>query len=323
MTVPGHGSRLEGHVADAIYFPGLVPTTFPAIADFLTENEFAKRRLALADEVLGYSLIDAYEKAEVYDWEVFEAGFMALSLALADWATEHLDLRPVVYGGQSFGAIVGTVYAGVLDYADALRLVRESTRVELDYFGGLAEPVGCFFFYRLDSETVDKLVAQCLAEGHRVEGSIYLDNSVHGVSGTMTGLERLRELVADAGGYAFYLMNRAEHCSMVMELRQRLETEVYGRFSWRRSELPMLSDVTGELLTDPAAVMKDLLDGWISPVRWSTVVEGIRASRAERAYIIGPRNMFARLTGNSVPTAVVTPKAVMEYPEKGFKVMSR
>ena len=85
----------------------------------------------------------------------------------------------------------------------------------------------------------------------------------------------------------------------------------------------MLSDVTGELLTDPAAVMKDLLDGWISPVRWSTVVEGIRASRAERAYIIGPRNMFARLTGNSVPTAVVTPKAVMEYPEKGFKVMSR
>lgn len=305
-------------MADAIYFPGLVPTTFPTIAEFLTENEFAQRRLAVADEVLGYSLIEAYEKAEVYDWEVFEAGFMALSLALADWATEHLALRPVVYGGQSFGAIVGAVYAGVLDYPDALRLVRESTRVELDYFGGLAEPVGCFFFYRLDSTVVDRLVAQCLAEGHRVEASIYLDNSVHGVSGTMTGLDRFQELVAEAGGHAFYLMNRAEHCSMVVELRQRLEAEVYSQLVWHHSPLPLLSDVTGRLLTEPADVMTDLLDGWTSPVRWSTVVDGIRASGAERAFVIGPRNMFARLTGNSVPTAVVTPKAVTDFRTKGF-----
>lgn len=305
-------------MADAIYFPGLVPTTFPSVADFLTGNEFARRRLAVADEVLGYSLIGAYEKAEVYDWEVFEAGFLALSLALADWAHAELDLDPVVYGGQSFGAIVGAVYAGVLDYPDALRLVRESTRVELEYFAGLAEPVGCFFFYRLDSTVVDRLVEQCLAEGHRVEGSIYLDNSVHGVSGTMTGLERFRELVAAEGGYAFYLMNRAEHCSMVAELRQRLEAEVYTRFTWHRSPLPMLSDVTGRLLTEPSEVMTDLLDGWTSPVHWHTVVEGIRVSGADRAFVVGPRNMFARLTGDSVPTAVVSPKAVMDFPDKGF-----
>lgn len=305
-------------MADAIYFPGLVPTTFPGIAGFLTGNEFARHRLRVADEVLGYSLIDAYEKADVYDWEVFEAGFMALSLALADWAAAHLDLEPLVYGGQSFGAIIGAVYGGVLDYPDALRLVRESTRVELDYFGGLAEPVGCFFFYRLASPVVDRLVAQCLAEGHRVQGSIYLDNSVHGVSGTMTGLERFRELVAAEGGHAFYLMNRAEHCPMVMELRQRLEAGVYRRFEWHRSPLPMLSDVTGQLLTEPGEVMADLLDGWVTPVHWSTVVEGIRASGADRAFIIGPRNMFSRLTGNSVPTAIVTPRAVLEFPDKGF-----
>jgi [acyl-carrier-protein] S-malonyltransferase len=301
-----------------IYFPGLVPTTFPAVADFLTGSEYARARLAVADEVLGYSLIEAYEKAEVYDWEVFEAGFMALSLALADWATDHLDLDPVVYGGQSFGAIVGAVYAGVLDYAEALRLVRESTRVELDYFGSLAEPVGCFFFYRLASHEVDRLVARCLSEGHRVEGSIYLDNSVHAVSGTMTGLQRLRELVLAEGGHAFYLMNRAEHCSMVSGLRDRLEEEVYGRLSWRRSWLPMVSDVTGKLLTDPQEVRGDLLDGWVTPVYWSTVADGIRASGAVRAFVIGPRTMFSRLTSDVVPTAVITPKAVQEFPREGF-----
>jgi [acyl-carrier-protein] S-malonyltransferase len=297
-----------------------VPTTFPAVADFLSDNEYARARLAVADDVLGYSLIRAYEKADVYEWEVFEAGFMALSLALADWAADHLDLDPVVYGGQSFGAIVGAVYAGVLDYADALRLVRESTRVELDYFGSLAEPVGCFFFYRLASEEVDQLVARCLSEGHRVEGSIYLDNSVHAVSGTMTGLRRVRELVMAAGGYPFYLMNRAEHCSMVSRLRERLDDEVYRRLRWRRSWLPMVSDVSGKLLTDPQEVRADLLDGWVTPVYWSTVADGIRDSGADRAFVIGPRTMFSRLTSDVVPTAVITPKAVAEYSRKGFAV---
>ncbi|GAA2804836.1 ACP S-malonyltransferase [Crossiella cryophila] len=305
-------------MADAIYFPGLVPTTFPAIASFLQENEYAQARLRAADEVLGYSLIKAYEHAEIYDWEVYEAGYMALTLALADWADDHLDLSPVVFGGQSFGAIIGSVYAGVLSYADGLTLVRESAKVELDYFAGLAEPLGCFFFYRLDGPAVDRLVARCRAEGRNVEASVYLDNSVHAVSGVMADLEYFRELVREEGGFPFYLMNRAEHCTMVAGLRQRLETEVYSKLDWRPARVPMLSDVTGELITDPQAIMTDLLDGWVTPVRWATVVEGIRRSRAEQAYIIGPRNMFSRLTGNTVPTAVVTPKAVEDYRVKGF-----
>ncbi len=306
-------------MADAIYFPGLVPTTFPSIAEFFTENPYARQRTAIADDVLGYSLTAAYERADVYDWEVYEAGFMALNLALADWAGDSLDLDPVVFGGQSFGAIVGAVYAGALDYADGLRLIRESTRVELDYFGGLTEPLGCFFFYRLAADDVDALLEECRAEGHRVEGSIYLDNRVYGVSGTMSGLERLRELVTRAGGRAFYLMNRAEHCPMVADLRQRLEAEVYSRLTWRDVRLPMISDVTGCLLTDRVAIMTDLLDGWTTPVHWSTVAAGIQASGADRAFVVGPRNMFARLTGASVPTAMITPRTVADFPTKGFR----
>lgn len=305
-------------MADAIYFPGLVPTSFQSIETFLKENPYAQERFRAADEFLGYSLIEAYEHAEIYDWEVYEAGYMALTLALADWADDHLDLSPVVFGGQSFGAIIGCVHNGVLSYEDGLRLVRESAKVEVEYFEGLAEPLGCFFFYRMDSPTVDRLIAQCQAEGRQVEASIYLSNSVHAVSGRMTDLEHFRELVREAGGFPFYLMNRAEHCTMVTALRTRLENEVYRKLNWRPSRVPMLSDVTGELITDPEAIMTDLLDGWTTPVVWSTVVEGLRESKAEQAYVIGPRNMFAQLAGDSLPTAVVTPKAVLEYPAKGF-----
>lgn len=70
----------------ALFFPGLIPTGFDAISAFVTTNEHARRRFAEADEILGYSLAEAYREASIYELEVFEAGFMALTLALADWA---------------------------------------------------------------------------------------------------------------------------------------------------------------------------------------------------------------------------------------------
>ncbi|MER5671453.1 ACP S-malonyltransferase [Pseudonocardia alni] len=307
-------------MADVVYFPGLVPTTFATIETYLRTDIYARARLREADEVLGYSLVDAYRDAEVYDWEVYEAGVLALSLALADWADDTLDLDPVAFGGQSFGAIVGAVWAGVLPYPDALRLVRESTRVELDWFGSRPSPLGCFFFYRLDAATVDGLVARARAEGHVVEGSIYLDNSVHAVSGTSTGLDRMRELVAEAGGHAFYSMNRAEHCSLVQGLRDRLAAEVYRDLRWFRSSLPMLSDVSGALLTDPDDIRDDLLDGWVTPVHWAAVSAAIRRAGADRAVVIGPRTMFGRLTQRTVPTAVLTPRSVLDHPTTAFRL---
>ncbi len=303
---------------DALYFPGLVPSASSSVEEFMRRNEFVQRRLRVADEVLGYSLLDAYAKAEIYDWEVFETGFMVLTLALADWTMENLDIDPVLCGGQSFGAIVAAVFTGALDYPDAIEFIRASTAVETDYFNGLPAPMGCLFFYRLDSASVDRLIEQCRSDGLDLEASVYLDDSVHAVSGPIEHLKIFRQLIRDRGGHAFYLMNRAEHCPSVAPLRERLKNEVYQKFTWNTPSLPLLSDVTGELLHHPDAIMEDLLDGWVSPVHWTTVVEGIRTAGADNVLIIGPRNMFARITNNRLPTAVVTPKVIDEFPVKGF-----
>ncbi|GAA4621137.1 ACP S-malonyltransferase [Saccharopolyspora hordei] len=297
---------------DALYFPGLVPTKFSTIETFLRTDDHARRRLAEADEFLGYSLMDAYAEADVYDWEVYESGFMVVTLALADWALENVELNPVLCGGQSFGAIIAAVFSGALSYQDGLALVRNSVLVEVDYFDHQPEPLGCLFFYRMTSQQVDDLVAEFRAAGRDVEVSIYLDDSVHAVSGTLADLELLEARVREAGGFPFYTMNRSEHCPSVRPLRDRLETEVYDRVSWHRPKWPMLSDVSGKLLTDPEEIEQDLLDGWVTPVHWSTVVGGMRDAGTEQVHIIGPRNMFSRITNNALPTEVITPKKVVD-----------
>jgi [acyl-carrier-protein] S-malonyltransferase len=294
----------------ALFFPGLIPTRYDTISEFVATNEQARRRFAEADEVLGYSLIGAYRDAAIYDWEVYEAGFMALSLGLADWAEENLGGRPTVCGGQSFGAFMAAVRAGALSYAEGLQLVQRSVVVERDYFDSLAEPLGCHFFYRLPYDTVAALIKEFEARGEWVELSVALDDEVHAVSATMATLERFEQRVREEGGFPFYTMNRAEHCSAVSGLRRRLQDEVYSTVEWRPARIPVVSDVDGRLLTDPEELKQDLLDGWTTPVHWETVIRGLKDAGVEEVWIPGARSMFARITKNSFVTRVISPKLV-------------
>lgn len=295
----------------ALFFPGLVPTSHNAVSAFAEGSAHARRRLAVADEVLGYSVLSRYRDASIYDWEVFEAGYMAISLALADWAVEHHGVQPRVCGGQSFGAFMAAVFAGALSYRDALLLLQRSVQVEVSYFDTLPEKLGCHFFYRLSHAQVDELVREFRAAGHPIELSVVLDEQVHAVSGPSAVLADFESRVREAGGYPFYTMNRAEHCSMVGGLRDRLRDEVYPTVTWRTPEVPLLSDVTGEQLTDPVAICNDLLDGWTHPVHWNTVTDGLRAAGVDHVYVVGPRTMFARITSGIFDTTLVTTKMAL------------
>lgn len=309
------GTPLNGQ---ALFFPGLVPSRYSAIADYITNDPFARRRFAEFSELLGYPLVEAYRDAEIYDWEVYEAGHIAICLALADFAVQKQGLRPGTVIGQSFGSFVAALFSGVLSNEDMVFLVKESTRVELDYFENLPRPVGCLFLYRTTSEQLAQLVREG-ADGTDeswLEVSIDMDTTVHAVSGTLPELERLEKRVKEVGGFPFYTMNRAEHCSRVAELCRRLDTEVYEKLEWHDAAVPMLSDVDGKLRRDGTEIREDLLNGWVTPVRWDTVTNGLRSADIERVHILGPRNFFSRITDKYASTSVISPKSVLRFDEE-------
>lgn len=300
-------SATTGRRGDTLYFPGLVPTPFSAMADFLSVNEHARRLLPVADDVLGRPLLDAGRDAAIYDWEVFEIAHVVMGLALAATAGERHDLEPLACGGQSFGAITAAIFAGALDLVDGLQLIRASTRVEIDYFESLAEPVGTLFFYRLTADQVEGLVTE---SGHDLEIAVHLDNLVHGVCGTLVALEDFADRVRAAGGHIFYLMNRSEHCRSLQPLRDRLDREVYRVTPWSDPLLPLVSDVDGSWMTTAARVRDDLVDGWVTPVHWSLVADALADGGAERIFVVGPPSMFTRLVGRRATTVEVSPRSL-------------
>lgn len=294
-----------------LFFPGLTPTKYDAVGDFVTRDRHAAARFAEADEVLGYSLVEAYRTASIYDWEVYQSGYMALTLALADWAEERYGEQPHLCGGQSYGAVMAAVRAGALGYADALRLMSRSVLVELDYFASQPEPIGCHFFYKLSYDTVRRLIDEFTAGGEWMELSVAFDASVHAVSASMATLERFQQRVREEGGMPFYTVDRAEHCSAVAGLRDRLAEEVYSTVPWHDTRIPFLSDVDGRCLTGGEEIKNDLLAGWTTPVHWRTVLDGIGRAGGDRVWIPGPRNMFARISNRVFPTRVISPRTAL------------
>src|SRR5699024_4711533 len=98
----------------ALFFPGLVPSRYSIISEYIANDPYARHRFTELSEILGYSLVEAYREADIYDWEVYELGHSAVCLALADFAVEKLGVEPTVVVGQSFGSFVGALFSGVL-----------------------------------------------------------------------------------------------------------------------------------------------------------------------------------------------------------------
>src|SRR5699024_3874617 len=62
----------------ALFFPGLVPSRYSIISEYIANDPYARHRFTELSEILGYSLVEAYREADIYDWEVYELGHSAV-----------------------------------------------------------------------------------------------------------------------------------------------------------------------------------------------------------------------------------------------------
>lgn len=291
----------------AVLFPGLAPAGYAVIGDFLARDPAGRRRVAEADEVLGYPLLDAFRAGGIGDWQAADCAYLACLAALAD----HLpDDPPVVCAGLSFGGFGAAVYSGGLDYRDAVRVVAESAAEQARFLAARPEPAGCLFFYRVDRRAVAEIVDGLRAEGRWVELAADLGLDVYGVSADLSTLELVRRRVADRGGAAIYTMDRPQHCAMLTGLRDHLAATVYPTVRFRPPRVPVVSDVDGSTVDDPVALRRMLLLGWSEPVVTDVAVTALTAHGVERIYLVGPQTMFPRLLGDRFEVVQVSPETV-------------
>jgi [acyl-carrier-protein] S-malonyltransferase len=326
----------------AVLFPGLAPAGYAAIGDFLAHSPAGRRRVARADRILGFSLLDAFRVDGTRNWAVADCAYLACTVALADHlrdvpggsptppgvieeaaphpdpahgtgplSTGPLSTGPAVCVGLSFGGFAAAVHAGGIDFDDAVRLVVRSADEQARFLAALPEPAGCHFCYRIGRDAVAEIVADLRRAGRWIEISADLGLDVYGVSATLSTLELFKRAVSARGGASIYTMDRPQHCAALTGLRDRLAATVYPEAGFRAPRVPVISDVDGGTATTAEALSRALLLGWTAPVHTRVTVDALTAYGVRRVYLVGPRTMFTRLLGDLFDVVVVGPETVL------------
>ncbi len=276
----------------AIVFPGMGPSDFASVGRFMVLDPYVRARLAEADEVLGYDLLEAFYGSEDAYSEYTQVAFLVNSLALADRAVGEHGLRPEFCVAPSFGQRAASVFTGALGFADGVRMTAELARCETEFFRTRFADVVTHTVVRVERSTVDGLL-EGLAD--RGEYSGFLDDDFFMVSLREPMLAEFTEGVRAAGGYSLATIRPPVHARSFTALRELAARDVLDRYPIAAPRLPVIADSTGAVVDSAEAMRTMLLDTFDRPIDWPSVVATLRRLGVDRLVFTGPDALFRRL----------------------------
>ncbi|MDX5895326.1 ACP S-malonyltransferase [Rubrobacter radiotolerans] len=295
----------------AVIFPGLIPTSYAAVSHYVESDAYFRRRLEQADEVLKLSLMERYRDSSAPQTDIERCVFLVITLALADWADDHLRMQPAFCVAESFGGLASAAYAESLTFEGALELTYRGAHEEMRYLDELDGSYRTVFFYRLPLPRVERLVEEERARSGWIELAVYLSENIYAVCTPEGAVDRFKKAVRREGGVAMHTMDRPVHSSVLRRLREDTERKIYDRIPFRRAKMPLISDVDGSLAQEGPEVKKMLLDGIDRPVSWLTAVTTMQREGVKEVFIVGPRNIFGRMARKHLRVTEISPETVV------------
>lgn len=214
---------------------------------------------------------------------------------------------PSLVAGHSLGEYSALVAAGVIDFKDAVPLVRFRARAMQEAVpvgqGGMAAILG------LSDDDVRAVCAEA-AQGEIVEPVNFNAPAQVVIAGHKAAIERACE-AAKAKGAKRALplpVSAPFHSSLLRPASDRLR-EHLAQLTFLQPAIPVINNVDVAIVNDPAAIKEALVRQAASPVRWVETVQKMAASGITRVVECGPGKVLTglvkRIDGNLVADAII------------------
>lgn len=270
--------------------------------DLAAHYGVARETFAAADEALGESLSSlCFEGPD--DRLALTENTQPATLAVAVAAFRALGGRPDVAAGHSLGEYAALVAAGVFDFADAIRLVRERGRRMQ-----AAVPVGVggmVVLRKLNLDEARALVARvdvgvCEIANINAPGQIVL-------SGEVAAMKRVVELAPPKCALELPV-SVPFHCSLLRDAAASF-AELLGATTMHAPAFPVWVNVDARPVTTAAAARDALQRQFAGSVLWQQSLEGMLAAGVRRFVEFGPKAPLTKMaiqTANHVGVSGVT-----------------
>jgi [acyl-carrier-protein] S-malonyltransferase len=259
---------------------------FPVAADVFAE----------ADAALGFPLSTLCFEGPEEDLKLTtnaQPSILTTSIAALRVLMQESDVQPACVAGHSLGEYSALVAAGALDFADAVRIVRERGRLMQNAvppgIGAMAALFG------LSQETVGEVCAEA-AQGEVVSAA-NLNGGEQIVVAGHTGAVQRAVVIAKMHGAkrAVELAVSAPfHCALMAPAAEGL-AQVLEAIPISPPRVGLIANVTAEVNED-AQQIKDLLVRQVTaPVRWEESMHQVRRLGCGAAVELGPGRVLAGL----------------------------
>lgn len=238
----------------------------PGMLHALPAHAVVEETLAAASTALGCEVLLLDTAAALHSTVAVQLCLLVAGVAAARYLAV-LGAQPAMVAGLSIGAYPAAVTAGVLDFADAVRLVRQRAQSMED-----AYPAG----YGMTAVTglLAAQLAPLVAQVHSVDLPVYLAN-LNGprqlvIAGSDAAMAAVSSLVqaSSLGARAERLaVSVPSHCELFARQAQALAATM-AALPLRRPRLTYVSGSAARALFDGAAIGADLAANMARPVRW-------------------------------------------------------
>lgn len=273
----------------AYVFPGQGSQTVGMGLELYEKYDIAKKLFKAADDVLGFSLKDLCfngPEEELRKTFITQPAILTVSVICSEILKEN-GIVPSIAAGHSLGEYSALVAAGTLKFEDAVHLVRQRGT-----FMQEAVPIGqgkMAAILGLDRDKIGEICAEVSLAGEVVQAVNFNCPGQVVIAGTTNGVEKACELLKEAGAKRAVLLSVSApfHSSLMKPAAKKLADEL-DKITLNTASIPVVANITGEILTDAAGIKQSLIAQAASPVKWEDCIGRMRCFGANTFVEVGP-----------------------------------
>ena len=279
----------------AFLFPGQGSQAVGMGKELAALHSVARQTFDEADSALGYKLSQlCFEGPEekLRLTEITQPAILTMSVA-AQRVLREKGVSPKFVAGHSLGEYSAHVAAGSLDFADAVRTVRNRGKYMQEAVpvgqGAMAAVLG------MPLAEVERICKQAAQDDICSPANINSPEQIV-ISGSKPAVERAAEL-AKAGGAKRAIMlpvSAPFHCALMQPAQDRLGKDLQD-LTFHRPQLPLVKNVDGELTQDSEVARQALVSQVTGAVQWVKSMQTLIAQGVELFIEVGPGKVLCGL----------------------------
>jgi len=288
----------------AFLFPGQASQYVGMGRELAAAFPEARETFEEADEALGFALSTlCFEGPEGELNLTANTQPAVLTHAVATWRVlRQQGFAPGIVAGHSLGEYSALVAAGVLDFADAVRIVQRRGQYMQE---AVAPGVGAMAaILKLDAETVIALCAEAEQDGELCRPANFNAPQQTVIAGHRPAVERAMALARSRKGRAVELPVSAPfHCPLMKSAEEKLARDL-AELTLRPPQCPVVANVNAQPTTDAETIRANLVAQVCAPVQWVESVRTLIAHGTTALVEVGPKTVLTGLVRQIAPEAV-------------------